>query len=141
MKNRVGFIKLRLRAGSAKPAPPVSSMLGQKRLNVPEFCKQFNAITKNSKESEPLCVKVYIYNDKSYDIVVNEPTLTCLVKQMLNLERCATEPGRLQVGALARADIAVLAARKIKDMNASNIGASMRCVIGSLKSMGISIEH
>ncbi|AIC63805.1 putative 50S ribosomal subunit protein L11 [Candidatus Hodgkinia cicadicola] len=141
LKNRVGFIKLYLRAGLAKSAPPVSSMLGQRRLNVPEFCKQFNELTKTNEELEPLCVKVYVYSDRSYDLIVNAPTLTCLVKKMLSLDRCASRPGRLQVGVLTRADIALLAARKSKDMSAASVGAGIKCVAGSLRSMGISVER
>ncbi|XXM93396.1 MAG: 50S ribosomal protein L11 [Candidatus Hodgkinia cicadicola] len=129
-----------MRAGLAKPVPPVSSMLGQRRLDVPEFCKRFNKLTQADKESEPLCVKLYVYADKSYDLVINAPTLTCLVKQVLALGRCAAKPGELQVGALTRADVTALAARKLKDMNCASIGAGSKCVAGSLRSMGISIE-
>ncbi|AUG33849.1 50S ribosomal subunit protein L11 [Candidatus Hodgkinia cicadicola] len=98
LKNRVGFIKLCLRASLAKPVPPVSSMLAQRRLNVPEFCKRFNELTQANEELGPLCVKVYVYSDRSYDLIVDAPKLTCLVRQMLSLDRCASKPGRLQVG-------------------------------------------
>lgn len=108
---------------------------------MPEFCKQFNELTKTNEELEPLCVKVYVYSDRSYDLIVNAPTLTCLVKKMLSLDRCASRPGRLQVGVLTRADIALLAARKSKDMSAASVGAGIKCVAGSLRSMGISVER
>ncbi|AHL31110.1 MAG: putative 50S ribosomal subunit protein L11 [Candidatus Hodgkinia cicadicola] len=140
-KKKVGFIKLCLRAGSAKPAPPVSSALGQRRLNVIEFCKRFNELTRSNEELEPLRVKVYVYSDRSYDLIVNAPTLTCLVRQMLSLDRCASKPGRLQVGALTRANIALLAAKKGNDMSAASVSAGIKCVVGSLRSMGISVER
>ncbi|XXN13731.1 MAG: 50S ribosomal protein L11 [Candidatus Hodgkinia cicadicola] len=141
MNNRIGFIKLYIRAGLAKPAPPISSMLGQRRLNVPEFCKRFNELTQANEDLEPLCVKLYVYADRSYNMVINSPTLTSLVKQMLALDKCANKPGRLQIGSLTRANVAALAARKAKDMNAANVRACIKCVVGSLRSMGISIEH
>ncbi|XXN19694.1 MAG: 50S ribosomal protein L11 [Candidatus Hodgkinia cicadicola] len=141
MENRIGYIKLRLCAGAAKPAPPVSSVLGQKRLNVPEFCRRFNEVTKANDETEPLCVKIYVYADRSYDLIINSPTITCLVKQMLTLELCASKPGRVQVGSLTRANVMALAAKKIKDMNVASFNACIKCVLGSLRSMGISVEY
>ncbi|ATY93552.1 50S ribosomal subunit protein L11 [Candidatus Hodgkinia cicadicola] len=141
LKIRTGYIKLRLRAGSAKPAPPISSMLGQKRLNVPEFCKRFNEVTRASEETEPMCVKVYIYTDKTYDLIVGAPTVTCLVKKLLELEQCASKPGRNQAGVLTRANVTAIAATKIKDMNTVSFNASIKCVLGSLRSMGISVER
>ncbi len=104
-----------------------------------EFCKRFNELTEANKESEPLCVKVYVYAAGGYDLVIKAPPLTRLVKQMLSLERCASKPGRLQAGVLTRAGIALLAAKKFKDMSAADVSASIRCVVGSLRSMGISV--
>ncbi|AUG91611.1 50S ribosomal subunit protein L11 [Candidatus Hodgkinia cicadicola] len=101
-----------------------------------EFCKRFNEPTRANEELEPLRVKVCVYSDRSYDLILNAPTLACLVRRMLSLDRCASRPGRLQVGALTRANIALLAARKGNDMS-----AGVKCVVGSLRSMGISVER
>ncbi|AUG34225.1 50S ribosomal subunit protein L11 [Candidatus Hodgkinia cicadicola] len=100
------------RASLAKPVPPVGSVLEQRRLNAPEFRKRFSELTRTNEELQRLCVKVCVYSDRSYDLVVNAPTLTRSVRQMLLLDRCAPKPGGFQVGMSTRADTALLAARK-----------------------------
>ncbi|XXM93591.1 hypothetical protein AAHH87_00485 [Candidatus Hodgkinia cicadicola] len=141
MKHRIGLLKLSLCARSAKPVPPVSSALGQKRLNVPEFCNRFNELTKANEETEPLSVKLYIYSDRTYDITVSAPTLTCLVKRALALNRCSSSPGKLKVGVLARAEAMAIAVKKFGDMSASSISAGVKCVVASLRSMGVDVER
>ncbi len=118
LRKRVGFVKLNIVAASAKPAPPISVTLGQKKINIQSFCKRFNEITANLEQKLPLSVKLYLYSDGEYDLVVREPAVAQLVKHIAGITKGACLPGKQTVATLSRADAVSIAALKLKDTQA-----------------------
>lgn len=111
-KRKVGVIRLRLLAGAAKPAPPVSVVMGQKRVNLQQFCARFNELTARCDALDPLCVKLELHDDGGYDLVVREPSVTCVAKRAAGVSLGASRPGSQTVGVLTRAQVVKLAAQK-----------------------------
>lgn len=136
---KTSYIKLNICAGSAKPAPPISVCLGQKRLNILEFCKKFNELTSNWSESEPLCVKIFV-KDKNYELVICQPSVSRLVKKMLSLNKLSKLPGKQTVGALSKIDVLNLTNKKLNDTNSFEPKTAVKSILGSLKSMGIKVN-
>ncbi len=139
-KRKVGVIRLRLLAGAAKPAPPVSVVMGQKRVNLQQFCARFNELTARCDALDPLCVKLELHDDGGYDLVVREPSVTCVAKRAAGVSLGASRPGSQTVGVLTRAQVVKLAAQKMKDINAASIKAAVGAVLGSLRTIGIAVE-
>ncbi|MFP3038559.1 MAG: hypothetical protein ACKFIZ_00500 [Candidatus Hodgkinia cicadicola] len=137
---RTGLIKLSVIAASAKPVPPISVVLGQKKVNIQDFCKRFNETTADLKEKLPLCTKLYLYGDENYNLVVCGPTVTQLVKYAANMVKGASLPGKQAIATLACNDVLSIASLKLKDTLSCEVKSVLRSVLGSLTSMGVSVE-
>lgn len=137
-KKVVGYVKLQIPGGQATPAPPVGPALGQRGVNIMEFCKQFNARTQD-KVGLILPVIVTIYSDKSFTFVVKTPPASVLLKKAAGVEKGSSEPKRVKVGKVTRQQIREIAQMKMPDLNTDDIEAAMRMVEGTAKSMGIEV--
>ncbi len=137
-KKVVGYVKLQIPGGQATPAPPVGPALGQRGINIMEFCKQFNARTQD-KMGLILPVIVTIYSDKSFTFVVKTPPASVLLKKAAGIEKGSSEPKRVKVGKVTRQQIREIAQMKMPDLNTDDIEAAMRMVEGTAKSMGIEV--
>ena len=133
------YIKLQIAAGAATPAPPVGPALGQKGVNIMDFCKQFNART---QEQQGLIIPVVItvYSDKSFDFVCKTPPAAVLLKKAANLKSASSEPNKTKVATLTMAQVQEIAQTKMPDLNAGSIEAATDMICGTAKSMGIVIE-
>jgi large subunit ribosomal protein L11 len=137
-KKVVGYVKLQIPGGQATPAPPVGPALGQRGINIMEFCKQFNARTQD-KMGLILPVIVTIYSDKSFTFVVKTPPASVLLKKAAGVEKGSSEPKRVKVGKVTRQQIREIAQMKMPDLNTDDIEAAMRMIEGTAKSMGIEV--
>ena len=139
-KKVTGFIKLQIPAGQANPAPPVGPALGQKGVNIMEFCKQFNART---KEQQGLIIPVIItvFSDKSFSFITKTPPAATLLVKAAKLEKGSGEPNRNKVGKVTKKQVREIAELKMPDLNAANINSAMSMVAGTARSMGISVEE
>lgn len=137
-KKVVGYVKLQIPGGQATPAPPVGPALGQRGINIMEFCKQFNARTQD-KMGLILPVIVTIYSDKSFTFVVKTPPASVLLKKAAGIEKGSSEPKRVKVGKVTRQQIREIAQIKMPDLNTDDIEAAMRMIEGTAKSMGIEV--
>lgn len=135
------YIKLRLHAKVVKPNPAINVVLGPKKINVHEFCKRFNELTNSNNRSEVLCVKVYLYSDKSYDIVIGNPPITCLIKRLLSLVGGSNEPSKNIIGKVNKQQVLKLIKTKQNDINTFRTKYAFKLILGSLKSMGIGIGN
>lgn len=137
-KKVVGYVKLQIPGGQATPAPPVGPALGQRGINIMEFCKQFNARTQD-KMGLILPVIVTVYSDKSFTFVVKTPPASILLKRAAGIEKGSSEPKRVKVGKVTRQQIREIAQMKMPDLNTDDIEAAMRMIEGTAKSMGIEV--
>ncbi|KAG1700478.1 50S ribosomal protein L11 [Nymphon striatum] len=135
-----GYLKLQVPAGNASPSPPIGPALGQRGLNIMEFCKAFNAKTQEMEKGAPIPVEITIYADKSFTFKMKQPPMSYFIKKALNLTSGSGEPGRSVAGTLKRAQVQDIAEKKMADLNAGDIEAAMRIVEGSARSMGIEVE-
>lgn len=133
------YIKLQIKGGSANPSPPVGPALGSKGVNIMEFCKQFNAKTKD-RQGEVLPVIITVYSDKSFDFVVKQPPVVASIMKSLGLEKGSSEPNRKKVSTISWEDIKVIAEAKLEDLNTLNLYSAMRMVAGTARSMGIVVS-
>ena len=139
-KKIVGFIKLQVPAGKANPSPPIGPALGQRGLNIMEFCKAFNAQTQGVEPGLPLPVVITAYADKSFTFIIKTPPATVLLKKAINLQKGSARPNSDKVGKITRAQLEEIAKGKMKDMNAASIDAAVRTLAGSARSMGVTVE-
>ena len=139
-KKIVGFIKLQVPAGKANPSPPIGPALGQRGLNIMEFCKAFNAQTQKVEPGLPLPVVITAYADKSFSFIIKTPPTTVLIKKALKLEKGSSKPHLEKVGKLTRAQIEDIAKAKQRDLTGADLEAAMRIVAGSARSMGVIVE-
>lgn len=135
-----GYLKLQVPAGNASPSPPIGPALGQRGLNIMEFCKAFNAKTQEMEKGSPIPVEITIFADKSFTFKMKQPPMSYFIKKALNLSSGSKEPGRSVAGKLTRAQVQEIAEGKMKDLNAGDIEAAMRIVEGSARSMGVEVE-
>lgn len=135
-----GYIKLVVAAGSANPSPPVGPALGQKGVNIMEFCKSFNDATKDYEKGTPLPVIITVYVDKSFTFIVKLPPASFLLKKAAKLKKGSGEAGKKSVATLKVSQLESIAETKIKDMNANSIEAAVKILAGTARSMGIEIE-
>jgi large subunit ribosomal protein L11 len=143
-KKITGYIKLQVLAGAANPSPPVGPALGQKGVNIMEFCKQFNAATVEQQKKFPgmkLPVVITVFADKSFEFITKMPPASALLKKAANLKKGTTEPGKKMVGKLKKSQIREIAEMKIKDMNANTIEAATQMLIGTALSIGIEVKE
>jgi large subunit ribosomal protein L11 len=139
-KKIVGFIKLQIPAGKANPSPPVGPALGQRGLNIMEFCKAFNAQTQGVEPGLMLPVVITAFADKSFTFIIKTPPATTLIKKAIKLDKGSKNPLKDKVGKITRAQLEEIAKTKLKDMNASDINAAIKTLAGSARSMGITVE-
>ena len=135
-----GYLKLQVPAGNASPSPPIGPALGQRGLNIMEFCKAFNAKTQEMEKNAPVPVEITIFVDKSFTFAMKQPPMSYFIKKALNLSSGSKEPGRSVAGTLKRAQVQEIAEKKMPDLNAGDLEAAMRIVEGSARSMGIEVE-
>ena len=138
-KKIVGFIKLQVPAGKANPAPPIGPALGQRGLNIMEFCKAFNAQTQKVEPGLPLPVVITAYTDKSFSFIIKTPPVTVLIKKAAGIESGSKAPGRDKAGKVTRAQVREIAEKKMKDLNCDTVESAMKMVEGSARSMGLEV--
>ncbi len=137
-KKITGYIKLQIPGGSANPSPPVGPALGQKGVNIMEFCKQFNAKTQDAKGMiTPVVITVYA--DKSFTFITKVPPVAVLIKKAVGIESASGEPNRKKVGKITQAQIKEIAQKKMPDLNTIDLEAAMRMVAGTARSMGVDV--
>lgn len=134
-----GYIKLQVSAGEAKPSPPIGPALGQRGVNIMEFCKQFNAATQDVEKGTPLPTVITVYADRSFTFVTKTPPATYLIKKVLNLKSGSKEPGKISAGTITRAQLAEVAQAKMVDLNANDIEAATKIIEGSARAMGLQV--
>jgi large subunit ribosomal protein L11 len=138
-KKVTGIIKLQLPAGSATPAPPVGPALGQKQVNIMEFCKQFNARTEKDR-GMIIPVVITVYQDKSFSFITKSPPASVLLVKAAKVEKGSGVPNRTKVGTVTREQVRQIAEVKMKDLNANDVDMAMRMVEGTARSMGIVVQ-
>ena len=139
-KKIVGFVKLQVPAGKANPSPPIGPALGQRGLNIMEFCKAFNAQTQGVEPGLPLPVVITAFADKSFTFVIKTPPATVLIKKAIKLDKASANPLKIKVGKITREQLEEIAKTKMKDMNAASLDAAVRTIAGSARSMGVAVE-
>jgi large subunit ribosomal protein L11 len=139
-KKIVGLIKLQVPAGKANPSPPIGPALGQRGLNIMEFCKAFNAQTSSMEPGLVLPVVITAFADKSFTFVLKSPPASVLIKKVLKLDKGSPKPHVDKVGKLTRAQAEEIAKIKIKDLTGADLDAAVRTVAGTARSMGITVE-
>jgi large subunit ribosomal protein L11 len=139
-KKVVGFIKLQVPAGKANPSPPIGPALGQRGLNIMEFCKAFNAQTQKMEVGLMLPVVITAFADKSFTFIIKTPPATVLIKKAIKLEKGSPKPHTDKVGKLTRAQAEEIAKTKMPDLTAADLNAAVRTIAGSARSMGVEVE-
>ena len=139
MKKITGYVKLQIPAGQANPAPPVGPALGQKGVNIMEFCKQFNARTQ-AQAGLIIPVVITVYSDKSFTFVTKTPPASVLLAKAAKVEKGSAEPNRVKVGKVTKQQVREIAELKMPDLNAATIEAAMSMIAGTARSMGITVE-
>ncbi|WBF65548.1 MAG: 50S ribosomal protein L11 [Candidatus Kinetoplastibacterium crithidii] len=139
-KKIVGFIKLQVPAGKATPSPPIGPALGQRGLNIMEFCKAFNAKTQGMEVGLPIPVVITAFADKSFTFILKTPPATVLIKKAISLQKGSAKPHVDKVGVLTRGQIEEIAKAKAVDLTAADLDAAVRTIAGSARSMGVKVE-
>ena len=135
-----GYVKLLIKGGQANPAPPVGPALGQRGINIMEFCKAFNEKTK-SFMGKPVPVEITVYKDKKFDFIIKSPPASYFIKEAAKLKGGSQEPGRLIVGSITKKQAEKIAQEKMRDLNANSIEEAVKIISGSAKSMGIEVKE
>jgi large subunit ribosomal protein L11 len=139
-KKVVGYIKLQVPAGQANPSPPIGPALGQRGLNIMEFCKQFNAQTQKMEAGMPIPVTITAYGDRTFTFIMRTPPASYFLKKAAKLESASKAPGRdAPVGKVTMAQVREIAEKKMVDLNAHDIDAACKMIIGSARSMGLTV--
>ena len=138
-KKITGYIKLQVPAGEAKPAPPIGPALGQRGVNIMEFCKSFNAQTGDTAKGTPLPTVITVYADRSFSFETKTPPATYLIKQAAGLKSGSKEPGKVSAGQIKRSALSEIAQAKMKDLNANDIEAATKIIEGSARAMGLAV--
>lgn len=138
-KKIIGYIKLQVPAGKANPSPPIGPALGQRGLNIMEFCKTFNAQTQGLEPGMPIPVVITAYADRTFTFITKTPPVTYFLKKAANIQKGTQTPGKGTVGEVTMAQIRDIAAQKMKDLNANDVEAAAAMVVGSARSMGIRV--
>ncbi|MEW6037158.1 MAG: 50S ribosomal protein L11 [Pseudomonadota bacterium] len=139
-KKITGYIKLQVKAGEANPSPPVGPALGQRGVNIMEFCKAFNAQTQNVEKGLPLPVVITVYADRSFTFITKTPPASVLLKKALGLKSGSSKPNTDKVGTVTRAQLEEVAKMKMPDLTAADMDAAVRTIAGSATSMGLIVE-
>lgn len=135
-----GYLKLQVPAGSATPSPPIGPALGQRGLNIMEFCKAFNAASQEIEKGAPVPVTITIFQDKSFTFKMKTPPASFLLKKAAKLKSGSSEPGRTVAGSVTSAQVREIAELKMKDLNANTVEQAMQMIEGSARSIGLKVE-
>ena len=139
-KKIIGFIKLQVPAGKANPSPPIGPALGQRGLNIMEFCKAFNAQTQSLEPGLPIPVVITAFADKSFTFVMKTPPASILIKKAAGIQKGSSKPHTDKVGKITRKQAEEIATQKQPDLTAADLEAAVRTIVGSARSMGITVE-
>lgn len=134
-----GYIKLQVPAGSANPSPPIGPALGQRGVNIMEFCKAFNASTQEMEKGIPLPTVITVYADRSFTFVTKTPPASFLIKKAAGLKSGSKEPGKVSAGTIKRSALSEIAQTKMADLNANDIEAATKIIEGSARAMGLQV--
>ncbi len=134
-----GYIKLQVPAGSATPSPPIGPALGQRGVNIMEFCKAFNAATQEMEKGMPIPTIITVYGDRSFTFITKTPPASFLLKKAAKLKSGSKEPGKVSAGTITQSQIKEIAETKMADLNANDIDMAMRIIEGSARSMGLEV--
>lgn len=138
-KKVIGYIKLQVPAGKANPSPPIGPALGQRGLNIMEFCKSFNAATQQLEAGMPIPVVITAYSDRTFTYVTKTPPVTYFLKKAAGIQKGTTTPGKATVGQVTMAQIREIAEKKMVDLNAVDIDGAASMIVGSARSMGLKV--
>ena len=138
-KKITGYIKLQVPAGAANPSPPIGPALGQRGVNIMEFCKAFNAATDGLEKNTPIPTKITVYADRSFTFETKTPPASFLIKKAINLKSGSKEPGKVSAGSIKRSQLAEIAQVKMPDLNANDIEAATKIIEGSAIAMGLTV--
>ncbi len=139
-KKITGYIKLQVKAGEANPSPPIGPALGQRGVNIMEFCKTFNAQTQNVEKGMPLPVVITVYSDRSFTFITKTPPATFLLKKAVGVKGGSPNPNTNKIGKINRDQLAEIAKAKLPDLTAADLDAAIRTIAGSARSMGLDVE-
>ena len=140
MANRIdGYIKLQVPAGTANPSPPIGPALGQRGVNIMEFCKAFNAATDSLEKGMPIPTIITVYADRSFTFVTKTPPASFLLKKAAKLKSGSKEPGKVSAGTIKRSQVSEIAEMKMADLNANDIEAATKIIEGSARAMGLEV--
>ncbi|WP_024298665.1 50S ribosomal protein L11 [Methylomicrobium lacus] len=139
-KKITAYIKLQVKAGEANPSPPVGPALGQRGVNIMEFCKAFNAKTQDVEKGLPLPVVITVYSDRSFTFITKTPPATILLKKASGIKSGSSNPNTKKVGTVTRAQLEEIAKAKMEDLNAADLEAAVKTIAGSARSMGLNVE-
>ncbi len=134
-----GYINLQVPAGQANPSPPIGPALGQRGLNIMEFCKQFNAKSKDMEQGAPVPVKITVFSDRTFAFEMRTPPASYLLRKAANIQGGSKEPGRTSVGTVTKAQVLEVAKQKMKDLNTENLEQAAKTVAGTARSMGLQV--
>ena len=138
-KKITGYIKLQVPAGAANPSPPIGPALGQRGVNIMEFCKAFNAATQDLEKAMPIPTIITVYADRSFTFVTKTPPASFLIKKAAKLKSGSKEPGKVSAGKIRRSELTKIAEMKMKDLNANDLEQATKIIEGSARSMGIEV--
>lgn len=141
MKKISGYIKLQVPAGQANPSPPIGPALGQRGVNIMEFCKSFNAQTQGLEQGMPIPVVITVFTDRSFTFITKTPPVSYFLKRAAQLKSASKTPGREVVGSVSMDQVREIAEQKMVDLNANDIDAASRMIVGSARSMGIQVTE
>ena len=139
-KKITAYIKLQVKAGEANPSPPVGPALGQRGVNIMEFCKAFNAKTADVEKGLPLPVVITVYSDRSFTFITKTPPASILLKKIVGIKSGSSNPNTKKVGTVTLAQLEEIAKTKMEDLNAANLEAAVKTIAGSARSMGLNTE-
>ncbi|MFZ2449838.1 MAG: 50S ribosomal protein L11 [Methylobacter sp.] len=139
-KKITAYIKLQVKAGEANPSPPIGPALGQRGVNIMEFCKAFNAKTQDVEKGLPLPVVITVYSDRSFTFITKTPPASILLKKATGLKSGSSNPNTKKVGTVTREQLEEIAKIKMEDLNAANLEAAVKTIAGSARSMGLNVE-
>ncbi len=139
-KKITAYIKLQVKAGEANPSPPVGPALGQRGVNIMEFCKAFNAKTQDVEKGLPLPVVITVYSDKSFTFITKTPPASILLKKAIGIKSGSSNPNTKKVGKVTAAQLEEIAKTKMEDLNAATLQAAVKTIAGSARSMGLDVE-
>jgi large subunit ribosomal protein L11 len=135
------YVKLQVPAGKANPSPPIGPALGQRGINIMEFCKAFNAQSQEMEKGSPIPVEITYYQDKSFTFKMKTPPVSHFLKKAANVQKGSMTPGRGNVASVTKTQVRDIAAKKMKDLNATSIEGAMKMVEGSARSMGLEVTE